>query len=218
MTFEQLYRTSLWKTLWVNFSLLPVKQAWRLPFFVAHSVEIQSLKGSAEVALNRPNVVQIGYHRVGVISRHVPTVLEIKGKWIVDGRAFLGHGSGISVIEGGCLHFGDGFQITSSSRIVCKKFIRIGKNVLCSWDATIMDTDLHRVLDADGNDLNPDAQIVIGNNVWIGFGAFVGKGSAIPDGCVIGARSLVNKKIQENNAIYVGNPARCIQTKIQWEA
>jgi len=217
MTFEQLYRTSLWKTLWVNFSLLPVKQAWRLPFFVAHGVEIQSLKGSAEVALNRPNVVQIGYHRVGVISRHVPTVLEIKGKWIVDGRAFLGHGSGISVIEGGCLHFGDGFQITSSSRIVCKKFIRIGKNVLCSWDATIMDTDLHHVSDAEGNDLNPDQEITIGNDVWIGLGALIVKGSRIPDGSVVGARCLTNKRLEEDNAIYVGSPAQCIRSGIRWE-
>lgn len=51
--------------------------------------------------------------------------------------------------------------------------------------------------------------IVIGNDVWIGFGVMLIDGVTIGDGAVIGARSLVTSDV-EPYAIYAGTPAKKI--------
>ena len=52
--------------------------------------------------------------------------------------------------------------------------------------------------------------IVIGNDVWIGYGALILSGVTIGDGAVIGAASIVTKDV-EPYAIVAGNPARLIR-------
>lgn len=51
--------------------------------------------------------------------------------------------------------------------------------------------------------------IVIGNDVWIGFGVILTDGVTIGDGAVIGAGSLVTSDV-EPYAIYAGTPAKKI--------
>ena len=52
--------------------------------------------------------------------------------------------------------------------------------------------------------------IMVGNDVWIGRGAFIKNGLTLGDGCVIGARSVVTKDVPPY-AIVAGNPARIIR-------
>ena len=52
--------------------------------------------------------------------------------------------------------------------------------------------------------------IVIGNDVWIGFGAMILSGVTIGDGAVIGAGSVVAKDV-EPYEIVAGNPAKRIR-------
>jgi acetyltransferase-like isoleucine patch superfamily enzyme len=51
--------------------------------------------------------------------------------------------------------------------------------------------------------------VIIGNDVWIGYGATILSGIKIADGAVIGAQSVVSKNV-EPYAIVAGNPARII--------
>lgn len=51
---------------------------------------------------------------------------------------------------------------------------------------------------------------MVGNDVWIGRGAFIKNGLTLGDGCVIGARSVVTKDVPPY-AIVAGNPARIIR-------
>ncbi len=53
--------------------------------------------------------------------------------------------------------------------------------------------------------------IVIGNNVYIGYGCIVLPGVTIGDNVVIGAHSLVSKDIP-SNSVAVGSPARVIKS------
>ncbi len=48
--------------------------------------------------------------------------------------------------------------------------------------------------------------VIIGNDVWIGYGATILSGVTIGDGAVIGARAVVTQDIQPY-ALVVGNPA-----------
>jgi acetyltransferase-like isoleucine patch superfamily enzyme len=55
------------------------------------------------------------------------------------------------------------------------------------------------------------ADIVIGNDVWIGVKVVVLPGIHIADGCVVGAGSIVTKSLTEPYGIYAGNPAKLIR-------
>ena len=58
-------------------------------------------------------------------------------------------------------------------------------------------------------DLRSRGGIVIGDDVWIGFGVIVLDGATIGDGAIVGAGSVVRSTIPEN-AIAVGTPARVV--------
>lgn len=57
-----------------------------------------------------------------------------------------------------------------------------------------------------------DAHTIIGNDVWIGNGAYMKPGIRIGDGAVIGMGSVVTKDV-EPYAIVAGNPAKVIRKR-----
>lgn len=52
--------------------------------------------------------------------------------------------------------------------------------------------------------------IILGEHVWVCAEAFVSLGVTIPDGVVIGARSLVTRSIMEPWTVHAGHPAKQI--------
>jgi hypothetical protein len=60
---------------------------------------------------------------------------------------------------------------------------------------------------AADNPFFDSGQVVIGNDVWIGFEALILSGVTIGDGAAIGARATVRRSVQPYE-IVVGNPAR----------
>ncbi|MDG9730413.1 acyltransferase [Ignatzschineria sp. RMDPL8A] len=94
----------------------------------------------------------------------------------------------------------------------------IGKNCMFSREIEIRSTDVHKIYDLDtGERINPAKKVIIGDNVWIGARVIVSKGANIPNGCVIGASSFVNKKFETCNVIIAGTPAKVVKNNIIWE-
>jgi acetyltransferase-like isoleucine patch superfamily enzyme len=60
--------------------------------------------------------------------------------------------------------------------------------------------------------LKSKGDIIIGDDVWLGFGVTVLDGVHIGNGAIIGAGSVVTKNIPEES-IAVGNPARIVKTR-----
>lgn len=58
--------------------------------------------------------------------------------------------------------------------------------------------------------------VIIGNDVWIGYGAIILSGVTIGDGAVIGARSVVTKNV-EPYTVVVGSPARPVKKRFEDE-
>ena len=90
--------------------------------------------------------------------------------------------------------------------------IKIGENCLISFNVHIR-TDMHNYLDKCTNIIDQghtEKDIVIGNGVWVGFGAQIMSGIKIGDGAVIAAGSIVTKDVP-NYAVVAGVPARIIK-------
>ncbi|NLQ06390.1 hypothetical protein FLW85_14895 [Cylindrospermopsis raciborskii MVCC19] len=95
------------------------------------------------------------------------------------------------------------------------KYIRIGEKCLIARSTDIRTTDSHSILNAEGERINPDESIEIGDRVWIAKEVMILKGTIIGSDSVIGARSIVTKKVL-SNVVAVGIPARVVQTNISW--
>lgn len=111
------------------------------------------------------------------------------------------------------LFIGDNCQIGDYTHIVAHERVEIGDNCLIASKVFISDTS-HGLYDNSQVDSRPniapnDRQLVtnpvkIGNNVWLGENVVVLLGAEIGDGCIIGANSVITKKIP-SNSIVVGN-------------
>ena len=96
-----------------------------------------------------------------------------------------------------------GVRITSADSIV------IGESCLLAMNAYLADADWHGLqhrIFAPGN----TAPITLKDNVWIGDGAFVGKGVTIGENSIVCAFAVVTKDVPDN-VIVAGCPARVIR-------
>lgn len=108
------------------------------------------------------------------------------------------------------IEIGDYSFINRRTEILSKKSVKIGNDVVISWDVTIADSDYHSI-----NDSEITKPIVIGNHVWIGCKATILKGVTIGDGAVIASGSIVTKDVPEYTLVG-GNPARVIKENVIW--
>lgn len=95
--------------------------------------------------------------------------------------------------------------------------IGIGKECLLSSNVVFRTGDSHSVLDINGNRINPSRSIVIGDHVWIGSQTILLKGSGLSNDSILGAGSVLGKRITESNVAVAGNPASIVKTDINWD-
>jgi acetyltransferase-like isoleucine patch superfamily enzyme len=163
----------------------------------------------------KTGMINIGYGEVGIFDKKVSrSIWQVSGTVIFKGKVHIGHGSKLSV--GGTLILGNNFVITAESSIVASNKVEFGENCLLSWDILIMDTDFHKIKDSSDNVINAPTPITIGNKVWIGCRCLILKRATIPDNSIIGANSLISKRLKKENAIYAGQPARVLKEDITW--
>jgi len=126
--------------------------------------------------------------------------------------------------HGGEILIGDYCYVGKDTRIWSAKNIKIGNRVLISHNVNIVDNITHpinaeeRHLDfihlitkgfSENAKLN-EKEIIIEDDVWIGFNSTIMKGVTIGKGAIIGACTLITKDIPPY-AVVVGNPARIIK-------
>ncbi len=118
-----------------------------------------------------------------------------------------------TVADGARIEIGN--QVGMSGCVVCAtKSIKIGNRVLVGSGAVIVDSDLHP-LEAKVRANNPydkglSAEVVIGDDVFIGTRAIILKGVTIGVGAVVGAGAVVTRDVAPRSVV-AGNPARVIK-------
>lgn len=141
-----------------------------------------------------------------------PSELEKRGKMLKDMLAEAGEGCYVEPPlhanwGGAHVHFGSHVYANFSLTLVDDGHIYVGNDVMFGPNVTVA-TAGHPVcpeLREKGYQYNADVHI--GNNVWIGAGAVIVPGITIGDHAVIGAGSVVTRDIPANSVAY-GNPCR----------
>lgn len=95
--------------------------------------------------------------------------------------------------------------------------VSLGDDVMIAGDVKVRGDDGHPIFDVrTGKRVNVAQDIIVGNHVWLGIESILLGGSAIGDGSVVGARSVVTKKFP-NNCVIAGTPGAIVRRNIAWE-
>lgn len=95
--------------------------------------------------------------------------------------------------------------------------ITIGDNCMFSFNITFWSSDMHSILNSDGDVVNFCKYIKIGNHVWLGANATICKNTEIADNCIVGTQSVVAGKFITQNCVLAGNPARIVRHNVNWD-
>lgn len=213
------------KTLRLNFRVFEIKEALSLPILVAPNVRINwktLRRGTISLLKYKPGLVNIGFYEgIGATTSN-KTVIDIRknGHLQFNGKTCIARGS-YFLIENADVRIGNNFHGGNNLKLIARKKITVGDNVLISWDCTIMDSDGHDIYNEKMSKImNVAKDVTIGSDVWIGANVHLLKGTHIPNGCVIAAGTLLSsEELIEQYAIYGNqtNDIRLIKRKIHWK-
>lgn len=166
-------------------------------------------------------------HRKGSLRR-LPLIHRHVGIREANGRVTLGHLCEIHdrvVLSAvakpdqppAALTIGDLTSIWYGTVISARHEIVIGRECAISWNCSILDNDMHRVVERGdtvrGADRSP--RVHIGDHVWIGASSVVLKGVTIGANAVVAAGSLVTNDVPANTLV-AGAPAKVIREIDGW--
>jgi acetyltransferase-like isoleucine patch superfamily enzyme len=153
----------------------------------------------------------------------------------LDGMLFLGRGVKLQVGRRAQMRFGRWTWIGDGTKIRCHEgMVRIGAKTVLGQECTIsayqhvsigdqcIVADRVMLIDFDHNVAEVERPIRrqgiykrdvrVGNNVWIGYGAQILRGTSIGDNAIVGAGAVVTKDVPAN-AVVAGVPARLIRMR-----
>ncbi|HEU4736207.1 MAG TPA: acyltransferase [Solirubrobacterales bacterium] len=141
--------------------------------------------------------------------------LEIAARGRIDFGRFVWIGDGTKIrCHEGRVEIGDKTVIGQECTISAYQHVRIGQQCVIADRAMFIDFD-HGVVEVE----RPIRQqgiykrdVVVGSNVWIGYGACVLRGVRVGDNAIVGTNSVVTKDVPAN-AVVAGIPARVIRMR-----
>jgi acetyltransferase-like isoleucine patch superfamily enzyme len=156
-------------------------------------------------------------------------------RWQTEGMLFLGRHLELQINRRGEVRFGRFVWIGDGTKIRCHEGeveigaktvmgqectisayqrVRIGEQCVIADRAMFIDFD-HGVVEVE----RPIRQqgiykrdVVIGSNVWIGYGACILRGVRVGDNSIVGTNSVVTRDVPAN-AVVAGIPARVIRMR-----
>ncbi len=156
-------------------------------------------------------------------------------RWQTDGFVFFGRRLEIEIAREARVRFGRFVWIGDGSKIRCHEgLVEIGPKTVIGQECTIsayrrvrigaqcVIADRAMFIDFDHGVVEVERPIrvqgiymrdvVVGSNVWIGYGACILRGVSVGDNSIIGTNSVVTKDVPAN-AVVAGIPARVIRMR-----
>jgi len=155
--------------------------------------------------------------KIGIINNYKSINKEIGREKIFVGKGTLFTGDSSKVYLWETLD-----NTTEKSNLIFNNFISVapeckfvmGGNHRHDWFCQSL---LIHHSETKNDEILSNGDIIIGNDVWVGYNSTILSGTHIPDGCVIGANSTVKGYKFEPYDIIVGNPAKTIKKRFDKE-
>jgi acetyltransferase-like isoleucine patch superfamily enzyme len=156
-------------------------------------------------------------------------------RWRTDGFLFLGRRLELEIGRKGEVRFGRFVWIGDRSKVRCHEgVVEIGPKTVMGQECTISAYQRVRIgeqcviadramfIDFDHGVVEVERPIrvqgiykrdvVVGSNVWIGYGACILRGVRVGDNAIVGTNAVVTKDVPAN-AVVAGAPARIIRMR-----
>ena len=120
---------------------------------------------------------------------------------------------------GGSVSIGPFCNFTWHTRLLMHEpgCITFGTDCLVASETLFTVSDMHSIIDrGTGRRINPAADIVIGDRVWIAHAATILKGSTIGEGSIIGLGAVVSGSVGAH-CLVSGVPARVLRENVTWD-
>jgi acetyltransferase-like isoleucine patch superfamily enzyme len=155
------------------------------------------------------------WHTNGLVFFGRGLELEIAAKGRVDFGRFVWIGDKTKIrCHEGRVEIGDKTVIGQECTISAYQHVRIGRQCVIADRSMFIDFD-HGVVEVE----RPirlqgiyKRDVIVGSNVWIGYGACVLRGVSVGDNAIVGTNSVVTKDVPAN-AVVAGIPARVIRMR-----
>jgi acetyltransferase-like isoleucine patch superfamily enzyme len=184
---------------------------------------------SAHKMLNRE------YGRLGLRYLRRRLFTEAGRRWRTNGLVFFGRGLELEVGRTGELRLGRFVWLGDRTKIRCHEgVVEIGDKTVFGQECTISAYQLVKIgqqcviadramfIDFDHGVVDVETPIrkqgiykrdvIVGSNVWIGYGACVLRGVRVGDNAIIGTNSVVTRDVPAN-AVVGGVPARVLRMR-----
>ncbi|MDB5119072.1 MAG: hypothetical protein JWN56_290 [Sphingobacteriales bacterium] len=173
-------------------------------------VKIQGIIGKCRLLYFRALGLKVGKNcKIGKIVCDWPNNVELGNNCVVLDDVILGIGYGFN--ESNTIKIGDSAYIGFRVEFNCTSSIEIGNNVLIATGTKILDVghnfQIGQIINQQPLTSSP---IIIEDDVWIAANCVIVGGVKIGKGSVIGAGSMVNRSVPENE-VWAGVPAKFIK-------
>jgi len=139
--------------------------------------------------------------------------VQMKNIHLGDG-VLIGKRAWVQTIDDGTIEIGNNSNIGRNVTISSRKRVVIGKNVLFSYNVSVLDHN-HEFKDLScppvKSGITQGAEIIISDDCFIGAHSFLMGGVTLGKHCVVGANSVVTKSFKDYSVI-AGSPAKLIRT------
>lgn len=207
-------------SIYLNFKMLPFKQAIHLPLDVYYGVRFDSLKGSIVL---ESNVVRMGMVKFGAqgsdMFRSKGCILAIDGTLCLKGVCVFGCSNTIKILEGAELIIGNKAIFGAENLIYVERKMEFGDEFLSSWNCQFMDSDTHTVEDVvTGEKTLSVKSVSVGDHCWVGNNVKLNKGVNLPNNTIVASNSLLTKDFTKEGeyCVLAGLPAKVIQRNKKW--
>lgn len=150
------------------------------------------------------------------------TTIRVSGRnnrlIIGDGVIFAEGGTIKLEDEGNTISIGRGTSIINAF-IAASDYnteITFGERCMVSNQVVVRNSDVHSILNTDGQRINHGRSTHIGNHVWLGYGATVLKGATIGAGSIVGSQAVVPGREFPEGVVIAGNPAKVVKEGVNW--
>lgn len=218
--YRPLPRLNIWKTIYLNFKLLPLNHAIHFPIHLYGRWNFRIMKGRITIPASQ---VKFGAYKFGVdiagyftslintLSMHKNSCFEL------DEGVRIGQGVQICLYPGATLKMKRFSSLGDNVKVIDYHMITIGERSGITWDCQISDFNSHFILDSATNMISTIYKpVVIGDYCWICNRTVVMPGTVLSNRVIVASSSLLNRDYTKlgitEGSLIGGIPAKLIRT------